>query len=850
MSACYVHDGAAFLLPSTVVRASFAASLLVVLAASRADALVWPDVPERIEHKLASPDPTARRAAAREIVTLGAARATPLLLRALADADTDVRIAAAESAVRLRVAAATPVVLPWISGTVPSLRAEACEVARALPDPHAVAALSRALGDAEIAVRAAAANALGAYAGVPDAVPPLLGKLDDPSPAVRTVIVRSLARLGDDRAVVPLVGKVQDSVPDVRGAVARALGDLGDPRATQALLLQLRDNVPDVRLEALAAIGKLRAGDAVDAIAPLATDHNPALRQASIAALGRIGTPAAVRALVATLGQGDDAGGGLDRTPLREALVSAGAAGIAEVAAVLERPPSAAAATSAAWILGELHARERAPAIIAAMRRGALPPAAALHALAGTRTSESLPVVLEFAGDASAFVRDQALDAAGALLDPALPDGRAVEPLTAALRDPRLDAGERASIARLLGRTGAARAAPVLAGLARSRGALARLAAIDAIGTLGPAAATNPEDLDPLIEALGDSDPGVRLHAAVALSEAGDGHARDAILARLDAAEADRAAVLTALGGILARIPSDVAVARLRHELDLAAGQDRDALAEALGRAHAPVALDALVSLAEGPDVDDARTAAAQFAAHAGEPRAVAAVRALLAHRDDGVRAQAAWTLGTIGTLDDLAPLASLLHGSPEAAIDASSAIGRIAGRARGTAATPTPPAPLAVSTLCAALSDARPYVRAAVLSGLSVARARCGDGGTERHLLSEDPSDAVRGAAAIAIGRAPEGDADRHALSRCAAEDPSGSVAGRCRAVPPLPARTHDAVVYVVPDLATAPQPGEAYVLVLADGTLRAGVADRRGAVSDPVAPEGDVSLLRPEEK
>jgi HEAT repeat protein len=818
---------------------AIALALALTSASPRVGALVWPDVPERVEHKLTSTDPIARRAGARELASLGAARATPLLLRALEDADTDVRIAAADAAIRLRIGAATAAVLPWINGPIPALRSKACEVASALPDPQAVPALSRALGDAELTVRAAAAAALGAYGGVPDAVPPLVGRLDDASPAVRAVIAQSLARLRDVRAVVPLVGKVHDSVPDVRGAIARALGDLGDPRATQALLLQLRDNVVDVRLEALSALGKLRAGEAVDAIAPLAVDRNPALRQAALAALGRIGTPLAVRALVATLGQGDDAGGGIERTPAREALVSAGPSAIAEVEAALERPASGAAATSAAWVLGELHARDRAPAIIASMRRGALPTAAALHALAGAGTSDSLPVVLEFTGDANPLVRAQALEAAAALLDPAAPDGRAVEPLTAALNSPRSTPDERASIARLLGRTGAARAAPVLAGLAQTRGATVRLAAIDAIGTLGPAAAARKEDLEPLIDALGDADPGVRLHAAVALADAGDARAREMILAKLDAVEVDRGAVLAALGGILTRAPSDDALARLRHDLELAAGPERDAIAGAIGRARTPSALAALDALAASPDPDDARTAATLLAAQSGDARAVGRARALLAHNDAGVRAQAAWTLGTIGDRDDLRGLATLLHAGTDEAIDAAGALGRIAGRLRE---------PNAAAPLCASLTDPRAHVRAAALAGLSVARLRCGNGAAERRLLEGDPNDAVRAAAALAIGRLAD-HADREdgpALSRCAAEDRAGSVAARCRAPSPPPTRTRAALVFIVPDLSSVPQPGEPYVLLLADGTLHAGTADRRGAVFDPVAPEGDLMLLR----
>ena len=812
------------------------------LAGVPAQALVWPDVPERVERRLASSDLVTRRAAARELATLGTQRARPLVLHALEDADDDVKLAAATSAIRLHIEEAAVAVLPWLGGPAPSLRSAACEVARALPDARAVPALARALGDTETGVRAAAAEALGAYGGNADATPPLLGKLDDPSPHVREVIVRALARLGDGRAVVPLVGKAQDSVPEVRQAVARALGDLGDPRAVQALLLQLRDNVVDVRVEALGALGKLRAADAVDSIAPLAVDRNGLLRRAAIAALGRIATPAAVHALVATLGLGDDSGGGVDATPAREALVASGAAAVADVAAVLERPAAPAAAASAAWVLGALHARDRAPAIVAAMRRGTLPTAAALHALAGAGTSESLPVVLEFVSDPNAAVHDRALEAAGALLDPSVPDGRATEPLSAALRDSRLGAAERAAIARLLGRTGAARAAPVLAGLARAKGAVVRLAAIDALGTLGTVAATRPEDLEPVLDALGDPDPGVRLHAAVALSEAGGPQARDVLLAKLDDDEVDRAAVLTALGGILARSPSAPAVARLTRELEVTAGPGRDSVIEALGRTRAPAALDALATLASGADVADVRAAASLLAAHADDPRAVQVARGLLGHRDASARAQAAWSLGTLGGADDVRPLGALFHGQPDEAIDAAGAIGRIAARA-GDGAIAAP--------LCALTTDPRAYVRASAYSGLAIAHARCGDGSGERRALNDDPSEAVRSAVALAIARTPRGDADARALARCAAEDRAGAVAARCRASVSAPQGHPRAVtVYVVPDVASTPQAGASYVLVFGDGELRAGAADRRGAVFDPLAPDGELTLLRTNER
>jgi HEAT repeat protein len=808
------------------------------LSSTAAQALVWPDVAERVERDLGAADPATRRNAARELPELGPGRGGPLALSALGDADDDVKLAAAEAAIRLRAAGATDAVVGWLNAPDPRLRRKACEVARSLPGPRAVAPLGRTLGDPDPEVRAAAADALGHQVSA-DAVPPLLGRLDDPAPPVRIQIVGALARLGDPRAVVPLVGKVQDSSPDVREAVARALGDLGDPRASSALVLVLRDQNNDVRRDALAALGRMRAADAVDAIAPFATDRTPALRLAGLGALGRIASADAVRVLVQALGTGDDAAGSLDRTAVRDALVMAGPAAVAPLHAVMAGSPSAAAATSAAWVLGELKTTGEAPAIVTAMRRGAVPTAAALHALAGAGTAAEVPIVLEFVADPSPIVRGEALGAAMALLDPNHPDGRAVEPLAAALRDARPSARERAKMAALLGRTGAPRAAPLLVELVHAHDPALRLAAIDALGTLGPSSASTTDAA--LLEALGSPEATVRLHAAVALSEAGGATARDALLAKLDGGdEVDRAAVLTALGGVLTRAASEAAVQRLAGALELAAGPERDGIVEALGRAPLGSAVKALAAVARRDEPTDRRAAASLLAAHPGDATALATARALLEDPDAGVRAQAAWALGTLGDGSDVPRLAALAR-SPDVDVapDAGAAIGRIAGRARAV--------DVAGKTLCPLLGDPRPYVRANTLAGLAIGGARCdGGGAAERVALSEDPSEDVRAAAALLLSRAPSAD-DTRALERCARSDPSGTVAARCRSRAPLPARTHPALVYVVAETATQPHAGAPYAMLLADGLVHAGTTDRRGAVFDPVAPEGDVSLRRP---
>ncbi|HZU82313.1 MAG TPA: HEAT repeat domain-containing protein, partial [Polyangiaceae bacterium] len=480
----------------------------------------------------------------------------------------------------------------------------------------------------------------------------------------------------------------------------------------------------------------------------------------------------------------------------------------------------------------ELHVHAEAKTIVAAMRRGALPAAAALHALSGAGTAAEVPVVLEFIGDPSPVVRKEAIDAAMLLLDPNQPDGRAVEPLGAVLRDTRPSTQERARIASLLGRTGAPRAAAFLLDLARTADVTLRVAAIDALGTLGPAGADGV-----LLAALDSADAGVRLRAAVALSEAGAAEAREGLLARLDGGdEVDRAAVLTAVGGVLERAPTDDAVERLSGALDLAAGPERDAIVEAFGRAPSASAVRALTALTRAPDPADRRQAATLLAAHAGDAAAAAAARALLADVDPTVRAQAAWSLGSIGEAADVPALESVAGGADaDAAADAAAAIGRIAARARSTE--------LASRALCARLSDARRYVRANALTGLALAGAGCGDGSLARGLLSDDPSEDVRVAAAALVARGKAGE-DARALERCARADPSGAVAARCRSRAPPPARTHWALVYVIAEGNTTPRAAAGYAMLMGDGTVRAGTTDRRGAVFDPVAPDGLLTL------
>ena len=281
-------------------------------------------------------------------------------------------------------------------------------------------------------------------------------------------------------------------------------------------------------------------------------------------------------------------------------------------------------------------------------------------------------------------------------------------------------------------------------------------------------------------------------------------------------------------------------MAKLASVLELSAGPERDAVIEAIGRAPLASAARVLSRVGRSEEPFDRRSAATMCAAHPGDATAIAAVRALLADVDPSVRAQAAWSLGAIGDPSDVRRLEATAGGMElEAAINATAAIARIAARSHA--------AERAARSLCPRVADARVFVRANALAGLALAGARCGDGSVERATLANDPAEEARAAAALAVGHSP-GAEDARALDRCARSDPSSTVAGRCRTGAPASSedRTHAALVYVVPDGFDAPKPNAPYAMLFADGTLRSGATDRRGAVFEPVAPEGPVRLQR----
>ncbi|HEY3497920.1 MAG TPA: HEAT repeat domain-containing protein, partial [Polyangiaceae bacterium] len=399
--------------------------------------------------------------------------------------------------------------------------------------------------------------------------------------------------------------------------------------------------------------------------------------------------------------------------------------------------------------------------------------------------------------------------------------------LLRALRARGVPVAERALLVRLLGRTGAVRAGEPLSRVAReSTEVLLVLAAYKALGDLGPAGYERV-----LLEGLDHEDGSVRGAAALSLRRVGSGKVARALLDRLDRPEQDRDAIGIALPGAVARAGDPKLGPELARLLRSTRGSFRDALIEALAATGSVPGLGELVRAREPAD----RKKLAEVLAGLDAGRGLLAT--LAKDTDARVRAAAAWSLGSTGTDRELPALLALLADSdPAVASNAAAAAGRVAARAQ---------APIS-ERLCAALADARSGVRANALAALRLAGAAsggepCGAGVVAR-LLRRDPAPTVRAAAARLLAASPGA---IEALRRCADQDESSAVARTCaEPASPLPAETEPLLVYVVPMGETDPVPFSPYALALADGTLRLGVADRRGAVFEPRAPKGYVNL------
>jgi len=172
-------------------------------------------------------------------------------------------------------------------------RARFAALLGSLGNHDAWAPLCAALEDRSLAVRIAAARALGQI-GVAGAARPLLGKLAGGRRVPSDIVAYALIQLGPG-AQRDLVQAVSHQEPLVRAVAVEILGRTGAVSAAHALVAVLRaDRSEEVRIRAARAIGRLGMLAGVAPLLAIIDAGEPtALRVAAAAALGDLGADAA-----------------------------------------------------------------------------------------------------------------------------------------------------------------------------------------------------------------------------------------------------------------------------------------------------------------------------------------------------------------------------------------------------------------------------------------------------------------------------------------------------------------------------------------------------------------------------
>jgi HEAT repeat protein len=457
----------------------------------------------------------------------------------------------------------------------------------------------------------------------------LLAELQDRDWRVRRAAARRLGEIAsrDKPVVAGLSAALGDGDSRVRKSAATALGRIGPgaARATPFLIERLEDEDPQVSLSAARALGLIgrRASRAARHLRPLLQDSDSNVRLAAADSLGRMGrsTSASVATLAGLL---DDSDAGI-RAATASALGRSGkkAAGtVAELVGLLNDGTPAVRA-AAAEALGEI-GEPAVPDLISSLNNGN-------------------PVFLRAAVEALSNIGEKAV--------PALID---------ALEHDQRELLVRQFAAKALARIGNAkgRVVPALVERLEDESPQIRIAAIEALGNLGPAAnaATGA-----LVDVIEDQDEELLVREYAITAAARVAPTSPEVAATLTEAVADSnarifEAAVAALGELRLRgaQPADDDVPPLIEHLQDADPGRRLAAARSLAELG-PYARDAVAALTETLSAEESslelRTAAATalgMIGPAAEPALLALISSLRS-ADAGLRDAALVAMRRIG---------------------------------------------------------------------------------------------------------------------------------------------------------------------------------------------------------
>lgn len=423
------------------------------------------------EYGLQQPQDAVRQGTVRCIEWIAPPGGIDLVAPLIHDPSTEVRAEAASAIGRLGGADAAMLLFELLADETELIQESAMAALARMSSEQVVPLLLRALENEDEQARIRAAETLGLLHD-PQTAPALMRLVDDEREGVRRAAIHALGELEAEGVPGLLRSALRDPSSRVRQQAVLSLGKQQDPDVAEDLIPLLSDPDPRIRFATLRALGLVRSPDAVPHLIEFLGDSRKELRLAAVESLGAIRPPEAVPPLIDVLGD-------VDRNLRRAGAESLGA---------IADPRALSALTTA---LEDDHWSVRC---------------AAATALGRIRSAKATGPLLRCLDDEDVTVRRVAASALGDVGDP-----RAARPLTELLQD----AAIQSTAIEALRRMGAV-ALPELERVFPEAGPLTRQILISLAGKMDDNRAGRL-----LSRGLQDSDPRVRVEAALALGDGG-----------------------------------------------------------------------------------------------------------------------------------------------------------------------------------------------------------------------------------------------------------------------------------------------------------------------------------------
>ena len=492
----------------------------------------------------------------------------------------------------------------------------------------------------------------------PPIAPDLTALLTDSEPRVRRRAALAIGRVGLPDGIKPLTATLADTDPEVREMAAFALGLIGDVVGAPALTNALADASPIVRGRAAEALGQIDAKEREQV--------DPAARNEVGAAIGRMVAEYARSAAVTSMQPDDQT---WPAAPEAEAF----RLGVYALVRLGTYEPLAAAVLDSggrpvtswwpvAYALGRIGDTRAQPALLQILKGpGTYSVAFAARGLGVIKDPSSVVPLAELLS-APQRPPEGVVSAVRALA--LIGDGRATGPLVRLASEPGTDPNIRLEVVIALGTLHAADGLPIVQDLLTDSWPTMRAAALRA-------AAIDPESF---VLVLSSMDPDSQWSVRAALADVLATLPAEVALERVRAMLKDEdrrvvPSVLAALARLKAPDIATVALAQLK-EPDFAVRAAAARLVGGLEPAGGSEALREAFTLAKADAAIDARAAILAALAEYGAVEATATVKEALADQDWAMRIRAAEILAKLDPAGDYRAAIRPVPGAPIAAYD------------------------------------------------------------------------------------------------------------------------------------------------------------------------------------